>query len=295
MAGKPYWYWTGIARQFGCCTLVEGPRVPPLEGPRVHDFHIVYQDWGRKQVYDMLNSWMWRKMAEKHPAQYSVQIPHGMQLQKLPRSVWRQVGADIGMSERAFIVDRRIDHYVARSVINYSTAHVRAEIEANGYWERVKELDRTEAGRRAREMVHDLLNERQQETWEKYGYFDLKMINYSGLVNQAWMMLKHGGDIRTLLKRYSLPFNDDPDKRIIEYRFQMWPECATFLLRNGETIYDDAIYVNKMFNGKMPVQGRAPGFCWHPEEPYPSGDILAAQMLHVLAKGGPTLLREANW
>lgn len=129
--------------------------------------------------------------------------------------------------------------------------------ESQKYWDEVKRLDATDAGKKARELLMSFLNERQRDEFERYGYFTLTM----------WWKDKD---------RPLIPAQNT----VLHWKFQAWPNVEMVLLGK---------------DGK-----KAPGggmhLCIHPEEPYPSGDLLLTQYLEITQRRGLTYIMDnANY
>lgn len=145
--------------------------------------------------------------------------------------------------------------------------------DTQNYWDQVHELDKTEAGKRARDLVAHLidvyLKGDRAGTWQKYGYFD------------TYFYYK-GDD----------GFHDPTAGPSYTVRFQMWPTVGTFIIEhNGEKkgIRDPR------FDNELLISSPGFNFCLHPAEPYPSGDLLAMHFLFCATHGVSAFLGKANW
>lgn len=178
--------------------------------------------------------------------------------------------------------------YVANEIY-YDQGYPADIAQAWKYWDAVEELDRTEAGKKARYLVADLLNEKQRDMWLRYGYFYHRVWERCDALDEAWSVLGDKELIKIVLEitaltgkkgekriEFAYPFMPQPDNPVLVFKFQMWPHLQTSILHKEK--------------GEVKRQT----FCYHPEKPYPSGDIVAAQYLMV-SNDAKEFLRKANW
>lgn len=144
-----------------------------------------------------------------------------------------------------FMIDRNINHYVAKKIPHLpDTAH-QDQIETKLYENEVYRLGRGEAGKRARDLLFSVLNDRQKKMYFTHNFFDYRLVR-KGLEDfqgETIWGLKHTVSFRI----YTTYPNGNV--RLLERRRNMVKEVCTI--------------------------------CLHPKEPYPLDDILLQQILNI--------------